>query len=90
VVCIRRVRADCCECGGHQSGKTYATVGELGEFARMGVVARIASDILDRLSSSASARTDLVLTISCFVVGAHSDRPQARDLLSSPPATRPV
>ncbi len=27
----------------HQSGKTFSTVGELGEFSRMGVIARIAS-----------------------------------------------
>jgi len=80
-----------CALGGPQSGKTYATTGELGEFARMGIVPRIASDILDKLSSPSAVKTGLMLTISCFTVnGGHVDRQTARDLLASPPTNRPV
>lgn len=75
--------------GPPQGGKTYSTVGELGEFARMGVIARVASDVLDKLGSG--AHNNLMLSISCFLVsGGHADRQTARDLLSSPPMTRPV
>ena len=48
-------------CGPPQSGKTYSTVGHLGEYARMGVVPRLASDILESLA----AKPDLVLRMSC-------------------------
>jgi len=76
--------------GSPQSGKTYSTVGELGEFARMGVIARVASDVFDKLQTGGN-KGDLMLSISCFLVsGGHADRQSARDLLSSPPMTRPV
>lgn len=77
--------------GGPLSGKTFAAIGELGEFARMGIVPRVASDILDKLSSPSAAKAGLTLTISCFTVhGGHVDRHAARDLLASRPINRPV
>jgi len=77
--------------GPPQSGKTYATVGELGEFSRMGVTARMASDVLDKLRSPCLATSDLMLTMSCFLLGdEYEDRTNVRDLLSSPPLYRPL
>lgn len=48
------------------SGKSFSLFGELGEFARMGIVPRLGSDILDHISGDESK---MHMTLSFYETG---------------------
>ena len=53
------------------AGKTYTLLGELGEFAGMGVIPRLGSDLLDRLASDDRR---LFMTMSYYETGGNAGR----------------
>lgn len=68
------------------AGKTYALMGELGEFGRMGMVPRLASELLDRIAAKVAtseklAKTPIFLTVSQYDL---SEDGFVKDLLIAP------
>ena len=52
--------------GPPRSGKSFSLFGELGEFARMGIVPRLGSDILDHISGE---EAKVYMTMSYYETG---------------------
>eukprot|EP00961_Rhodomonas_salina_P304704 3941705-Rhodomonas_salina.2 len=70
------------------SGKSYTLFGELGEFAKMGTVPRLASDILDQIGRCEGGPGGVFLTVSyCQASGSNN---KIRDLLAAPPASKAI
>lgn len=78
---------NCCwlSMGPSRSGKSFTTFGELGEYARMGIVPRLASDLLGKIECGGAGLGNIFLTVSYFQVSGSN---KLRDLLTLPPSSR--
>ncbi len=59
--------------GAHQSGKSFSLLGKDGDFAKMGFVGRMASDLIEKATGKIQGKTGpneggLVLMMSSFLV----------------------
>lgn len=57
--------------GAPHSGKSYSLLGKDGDFAKMGFVGRLASDLVDKISEEGPGKSQvdsLNLTMSSFLV----------------------